>query len=166
MIAELVADPTRQEDCFDTLYQHFAEPQNWRCYDDVAESLRKLHAKKLQLVIASNFDQRLHSVCAGLEDLRPVTDRIISSEVGWRKPAREFFNIVCERTDCRPHEILFVGDDPLNDIQGARLAGMPAAWIDRRGEPTGAVDPAAPPSRTDHVWRIGSLNELERLVSS
>ena len=150
----------RRSVCFEALFQHFADPAHWRCYDDVAETLHALQASGLKIVLASNFDQRLHAVCDGLPELSPASQRIISSEVGWRKPARQFFEIVCQRTACAPEEVLFVGDDALNDIQGATMAGMPAAWIDRRHEPPGAVDVAMPPNAAANVWRIGSLKDL------
>lgn len=166
LIAELVPDPERQSRCFEALFRHFAQPSNWRCYDDVAEALVSLQSSGLQVVLASNFDRRLHAVCDGLAELSPVSARIISSEVGWRKPARQFFEIVCERTQCSPEEILFVGDDPHNDILGAQQAGMPTAWIDRRNEPPGAVEAALPPAASDRVWRIQTLRELIACVAS
>lgn len=160
LIAELVPDVSRQTVCFDALFRHFADPAHWRCYDDVGEALESLQASGLQIVLASNFDERLHAVCHGLPELNCVSERIISSEVGWRKPARQFFEIVCQRTGSQPEEVLFVGDDPLNDIRGASMAGMPTAWIDRRHEPPGAIDVALPPAAAENVWRIGSLKDL------
>jgi putative hydrolase of the HAD superfamily len=160
LIAELVPDVSRQQHCFDSLFGHFGEPENWRCYDDVEDSIRLLSDSGLKVVIASNFDERLHGVCRGLSALAPVSDYIVSSEVGWRKPARAFFDVVCERTQCSPDEILFVGDDPQNDIHGACRAGMPAVWIDRTGEPVGAVDVALPPASSERVWRVGTLRTL------
>lgn len=160
LIAELVPDMNRRTVCFEALFCHFADPAHWRCYDDVGEALESLQAGGLQIVLASNFDERLHAVCDGLTELSSVSDRIISSEVGWRKPARQFFEIVCQRTATQPEEVLFVGDDPLNDIRGATMAGMPAAWIDRRHEPPGAVDVALPPAAAENLWRIGSLKDL------
>ena len=29
----------------------------------------------------------------------------------------------------------YVGDDPLNDVQGARAAGWRTVWVNRRGQP-------------------------------
>ena len=139
LIAELVPDASRVDACFDSLYRHFGIASNWRCYDDVAGTLNALKSAGLQLVLASNFDERLNAVCQGLEELHGISRVIISSEVGWRKPAPEFFNIVCQQTDCRPEEILFVGDDLINDIHGAQQAGMATAWIDRKGEPPGVM---------------------------
>ena len=139
LIAELVPDADRVDACFHTLYVHFGLASNWRCYDDVAATLTGLKTAGLQLVLASNFDERLNTVSAGLDELGEISRIIISSEIGWRKPAPEFFDIVCRQTDCRPDEILFVGDDLLNDVHGAKQAGMATAWIDRKGQPPGAM---------------------------
>ena len=160
LIDELVPIKAKRQECFDALYKHFARPQNWRCYDDVAESLNGLHQRGQQLVVASNFDERLHRVCDGLVELNSIKQRVISSEVGWRKPAKQFFESVCERAGYEAEEILFVGDDPHNDIHGARSFGMPAVWIDRRGAPVGAIEETMPPQWTDGVWKIRSLRDL------
>jgi putative hydrolase of the HAD superfamily len=160
LIAELVPDADRVNACFHALYDHFGLASSWRCYDNVAATLTGLKSAGLRLVIASNFDERLNAVSAGLEELSEISRVIISSEVGWRKPAREFFDIVCQQADSRPDEILFVGDDLLNDIHGARQAGMATAWIDRKGQLPGAMfgttDQRAPIS----TWQMRSLLEL------
>ena len=160
LIAELVPDADRVDTCFSALYDHFGRGSNWRCYDDVAATLAGLKSAGLQLVLASNFDERLNAVCAGLEEMSSISRVIISSEIGWRKPAPEFFDIVCRQTECRPDEILFVGDDLLNDIHGAEQVGMATAWIDRKGQPLGGMfgsnDQPAPVS----TWQMRSLMEL------
>lgn len=160
VIAELVPDSDRVDACFHSLYDHFGLASNWRCYDDVGAALAGLKSAELQLVLASNFDERLNAVCAGLPELREISRVIISSEIGWRKPAPEFFDIVCRQTECCPDEILFVGDDLLNDIHGAKQAGMATAWIDRKGQNPGDMfgsnDQPAPSS----TWQMRSLMEL------
>lgn len=160
LIAELVADEDRIDACFSALYDHFGVASNWRCYDDVASTLNGLKSAGLQLVLASNFDERLNAVCAGLRDLSEISRVIISSEIGWRKPAPEFFDIVCQQTNCRPQEILFVGDDLLNDVHGATQAGMATAWIDRKGQPAGAVFGNTDQRALISTWQMRSLLEL------
>src|SRR5207237_9740224 len=87
------------------------------------------------LGMASNFDGRLRSVVGGLMELRPVRSFVISSEVGWRKPAARFFErVVCEAR-VEAEELLFVGDDPFNDAEGARAAGLAVALLGGVGEP-------------------------------
>lgn len=160
LIAELVPDADRVDACFEALYDHFGLASNWRCYDDVAATLTGLKTAGLQLVLGSNFDERLNTVSAGLPELIAISKVIISSEIGWRKPAPEFFDIVCLQTDCRPEEILFVGDDLLNDIHGAKQAGMATAWIDRKGQPPDAMFGSNDRSTLISTWQMRSLLEL------
>lgn len=160
LIAELVPDANRVDACFDSLYRHFGIASNWRCYHDVAGTLNALKSAGLQLVLASNFDERLNAVSAGLEELQEISSVIISSEVGWRKPAPTFFDIVCQQTSCRPEEILFVGDDLINDIHGAKQAGMATAWIDRKGEPPGAMFGSEDEQAAISTRQMRTLTEL------
>ena len=69
----------------------------------------------------------------GLPALAPIQLRLVSSEIGHRKPSADFFDALLAATGCAPSQILFVGDDPINDLQAARLAGLPALQIDRKG---------------------------------
>ena len=57
-------------------------------------------------------------------------DEIISSElVGMSKPNPEIFLHTSRQLDIAPQHCLFIGDHPVNDIQGATLAGMKALWL-------------------------------------
>jgi len=151
IVSRVIDDITDPAGCFAELFAHFSRPESWRCFDDVPEALERLHAAGCRLAIASNFDGRLHSVCDGLEGLRHVDLRIISAEVGCRKPAQGFFEALVCGAGCEAGEVLMVGDDPANDIEGAREAGLAALLINRRG-------PRCPDE-------IGSLLELpERLA--
>jgi len=119
------------QDCFDHLFEHFQRAENWRCFDDATGLIDELHRRGLQTAIASNFDQRLNAVCDGLPELKHVGHRVISSVVGWRKPAKPFFDAVSQQIGVAPNRILFVGDDLTNDVEGASAAGMRAAWVCR-----------------------------------
>ena len=57
-------------------------------------------------------------------------DEIISSElVGMSKPNPEIFLHTSRQLDIAPQHCLFIGDHPVNDIQGATQAGMQALWL-------------------------------------
>lgn len=57
-------------------------------------------------------------------------DQIISSElVGISKPNPEIFLHTSRQLDVAPQNCLFIGDHPVNDIQGATEAGMQALWF-------------------------------------
>jgi putative hydrolase of the HAD superfamily len=149
IVAEVldVADPAG---CFAALYEHFARPESWRCEQGAAGVLGALDRAGFLLGMASNFDHRLHGVVRGLAELRPIRRLVISSEVGWKKPARPFFDRLCEGVAAAPGEVLLVGDDLENDFLGAKTAGLQALLFDPRRR---AVVP--PPAE-----RIADLAEL------
>jgi putative hydrolase of the HAD superfamily len=133
IVAEVLDDVGGPEKCFQELYQHFAQPSAWGCEPGAGEVLDTLASRGLLVGIASNFDHRLHRLVQELPELRAVQQVVISSEVGWRKPARELFEAVAAAARLVPSRILFVGDDWVNDCQGAGAAGMRAVLLDRRG---------------------------------
>jgi putative hydrolase of the HAD superfamily len=49
---------------------------------------------------------------------------VISEEVGLRKPDVRIFELAIAKWHVAPSSVLFVGDDPISDISGARAAGM------------------------------------------
>ena len=95
-------------------------------YEEVAESLLLLQ-KRYRLFTASNGNADLSRIGIAHWFERSIHAR----EVGVLKPAAAVFHKVVEATDLQLHEVLYVGDDPEADIQGARLAGMRAVWINR-----------------------------------
>jgi putative hydrolase of the HAD superfamily len=133
-VVDDVSDPVR---CFEQLYQHFAEPGSWRCEADAAWVTGQLSGRGLRLALASNYDQRLRSVVAGFPELAPL-ELVISSEVGWRKPAPQFFEAMCQAVKASPDKVLYVGDDVTNDYEGARAAGVHAVLFDPHGRHAGA----------------------------
>lgn len=132
IVGRVIPDLTDPEECFQDLFEWFSRPTSWRVYPDVAETLGRLSAMGLQVALASNFDRRLHRVCDGLPGLDTIRLRVVSSEVGWRKPSAAFYQALVRHTGADPSEIVMIGDSWLNDIAGAREAGLQALWLDRR----------------------------------
>jgi putative hydrolase of the HAD superfamily len=132
IVAEVLDDVSDAEACFRALFDHFAWPDAWRCEEDVGSMLDVLAERGYLLGVASNFDARLHSVVAGLPELQPLRYRVISSEVGWRKPAPQFFRRLSEVSGLQQEQLLHVGDDRENDYEGARAAGLHALLFEPR----------------------------------
>ncbi|MCP4784963.1 MAG: HAD-IA family hydrolase [Fuerstiella sp.] len=160
LIRELCPGSNGFQACFDDLFAHFARPESWRCFSDVAKLVGDLKRAGLKVAIASNFDLRLHSVCDGLQEIADIDCRVISSVAGWRKPAAEFFQAATRELEVSAGQTLMVGDDLANDVEGATAAGMRAAWICR----SSAIreDTALPES----VLQLSSLQQLPELLSS
>lgn len=133
IVAEVLDDVADGAGCFQHLYEHFTRPTAWRVEPGAGPVLKALAERGVVLGMASNFDHRLRGVVAGFAELAPLRHLVISSEVTWRKPAPGFFAAACSQLALPAEEILIVGDDPANDLEGARAAGMPALLYDPRG---------------------------------
>ena len=131
IVEQVIPDLPSVQDCFEEMWDHFARPSSWACFDDVRPTLRDLCDAGYRLAIASNFDSRLHSVCDGHPDLDLIEHRFVSSETGFRKPAPEFYAKVISRCGCDANQILMIGDDPEHDVSAPRTSGMNSVLIDR-----------------------------------
>ena len=83
------------------------------------------------LGLVSNFTYA-PVIHAGLRKLRlnPYFDAIlVSQDVGWRKPHPKIFEEALKRLKRGAKETVFVGDSPIEDIQGAKNVGMKAIFI-------------------------------------
>jgi putative hydrolase of the HAD superfamily len=137
--------------CFGELYAHYARPAAWRVLPEVAGALADLRARGLRLAVVSNFDGRLPGLLAGL-GLAELVDAIVhSTAVGAAKPDPAIFHAALERLGACPDEALHAGDGLLEDVEGARGAGLAAVLVDRTGR--AAEPPAGVPT-------IAGLDEL------
>jgi putative hydrolase of the HAD superfamily len=134
IVAEVFAEGIDAGACFQELYRHFSLPEAWRFNAEADPVLAELAERGYLLGVASNYDHRLRSVVACLPETQRLAPLVISSEVGWRKPAPEFFAALAEAAGLPAAQILFLGDDPENDYEGARAAGLRAVLWDPQGE--------------------------------
>jgi FMN hydrolase / 5-amino-6-(5-phospho-D-ribitylamino)uracil phosphatase len=121
-------------------------------YPDVVPALEQLRTR-YRLFTASNGNADIGKIGLGHFFERTINAR----HVGALKPDPAIFHKVIEGTDLQAHEVVYVGDDPLLDVEGARGAGMHAIWIDRQGgEWPVQIAPAA--------YTVRSLTELVELL--
>jgi HAD superfamily hydrolase (TIGR01549 family) len=77
------------------------------------------------------------SVSNGAADLEAIgiahyfQASIASHRFGSAKPDPAIFRVACETLGVAPHEAVYVGDDPLLDVEGAQNAGLHAVWMNR-----------------------------------
>lgn len=82
-----------------------------------------------------------------------IADIIISEEIGFAKPAREFFEAAFTRLGCSSKQsVLMIGDNWVSDIQGASRYGLDTCWFNPRRRPR--------PDETPINIEITSLKEL------
>jgi putative hydrolase of the HAD superfamily len=124
--------------CFAGLWDWFRSPAAWTVHPEAGDVLSDLAGRGLIVGIGSNFDARLLGLVDAFPEFAPARGRcIISSLVGWRKPAPQFFTALAAAAGCQPGEVLYVGDDPRNDLYGATAAGLRGVLLDPDADPPG-----------------------------
>lgn len=95
-------------------------------FDDVLPGLKQLQNEFM-----------LGSISNGFADLQAIgiahhfRISLAAHQFGCAKPDPRIFHAACSALQIEPHQALYVGDDPLLDIEGAQNAGLHAIWMDR-----------------------------------
>lgn len=119
------------EDSVEAAFEAFFAARNEvDLYADARPALERL-AARVPLISLSNGNADLGRI--GLRHL--FVDCVTAREFGAAKPEPGIFLEACRRLGIEPRNVLHVGDDPLLDVHGARRAGLPAAWLNRGGQP-------------------------------
>ena len=108
---------------FADLWEHFACPESWRPVMTGVRLIEEAKQAGAVVALASNFDERLLAIARVVDPLTSADHVFASSELGWRKPAAEFFREVERRLGRGPGELVLIGDDPILDVAAAREAG-------------------------------------------
>lgn len=95
-------------------------------YDEVIGALQSL-ARHYVLIAVSNGNAEVqHTPLANCFE-----HHFTAEQVGAAKPDPALFFAASDASGIALSSALHVGDDPLRDIEAARLAGMRTAWVDR-----------------------------------
>ncbi|HEY0767615.1 MAG TPA: HAD family hydrolase [Steroidobacteraceae bacterium] len=96
-------------------------------FADVAPALARLR-QRYRLATLSNGNADLARI--GLDQAFTVS--LNARQIGAAKPHPRCFERLAHELGLAPREILYVGDDPLLDVEAARAAGLGSAWMNRR----------------------------------
>jgi putative hydrolase of the HAD superfamily len=94
---------------------------------DVLDELREAGMALGILTNGSIVAQEAKIAHLGLDEL--VDAVIVSEAVGCQKPDQRIFDAALESLDVDPADTVYVGDHPVNDVQGATDAGLTAIWL-------------------------------------
>jgi putative hydrolase of the HAD superfamily len=130
------------------LMQRFSERRHWVAFEDAVDTLRAI-GERVPVHVLANWDDGLDGVirCAGLREF--VHDVAASAALGAEKPDRACFEAFLTRNTLDPARVLYVGNEYIADVVGAREAGMTPVLIDRKNRM-----PAA------DCWCIRALTDL------
>jgi HAD superfamily hydrolase (TIGR01549 family) len=130
------------------------------------ETLRELRRRGLRLGLCSNAPYRPLSLRAQLDRLGLAglfDSTTFSSEVGWRKPARQIFAAALEALGAEALSTTMVGDRRRADVAGARALGMVTIRVRQHADDAGPDDADAVVDRiTDLVELLFPPQETDR----
>jgi putative hydrolase of the HAD superfamily len=122
-------------------------------FPDTIPILEMLTERGVPLGILSNYGTHLLDLLPKLGIFDYFNFIIVSAIVGVTKPDPRIFEIAIEEAGVPPDQILYIGDNPVDDIQGAKNVGIDAILINRPGR-----EPGKAPITID------SLFEIEKLI--
>ena len=112
------------------LYQDFTDRivDHYIAFPGVHETLVELSAHHTLGLITNGrtFFQNRTIATLGLAPYFSTV--LISEKEGLRKPDAAIFHRALSQLEVAPHEAVYVGDHPVNDMQAARNAGMHTVW--------------------------------------
>lgn len=126
------------------IYEEWAVCHHFSLYDDVPQTLRRLHDQGYRIGLISNTHRCLTSFQShfSLEGL--ITAAVSSSGHGYMKPHPSIFRAALTLVGAEAEESVMVGDSYAHDIAGAEALGMRGILIDRSSH-TGKPQPLATP---------------------
>jgi putative hydrolase of the HAD superfamily len=116
--------------------------------------------KKYTVGLITNFDHTPHIYKVLMStNLKSFFDFVIvSDEVNCKKPEGKIFELGLSKCGLRPNEVVYIGDNPEDDIEGALNAGLSAILIDR-GKKTNSAT-----AKEVNAIKINSLTELTKIL--
>ncbi len=125
-------------------------------YREVPEMLATLKARGFMTAILSNGSPDMLDGAVDFAGVRPWLDTVLSVEdVGVFKPARVVYDMVGQRFETAPEEVLFVSSNGW-DAAAAAGYGFHTVWVNRAGEPMDRL-PAKPGHVLDDLTGIPEL---------
>ncbi len=108
--------------------RRYLDPDTWRVYGDVHDSLAALTTAGWDHVILSNHVPELSSIVAGLGIASHFRKVLTSASVGYEKPHPLAFEAAV-RAAPQGARLVMVGDSFVADYQGARAVGLEAVLV-------------------------------------
>lgn len=132
-------------------------PQSIVLYSDTLSALDELRQMGCKVAILTNGPSAYQHAKLEQVGLSAHVDAIVvGGDLPNPKPHPDAFAEVCRQMGCLPEEAAYVGDNPINDVDGPRKVGMTAIWFRSVGIWLDGVAPAE--------YAVDRLSELPALV--
>ncbi len=125
-----------------TLLPTLLDSLRFVAFPEVPAALARWRADGARLIVASNWDISLHAALRGSGLLERLDGVVTSAQVGASKPAGELFAAALALAGVAAHQAVHIGDSLLEDVQGARAAGIEAVLLRRASHAATPPTPA------------------------
>lgn len=129
-------------------------------FDFTIPTLTELRARGFKLGLITNGSGTLQRRKLALLGLENAFDHIlIGGEFGLHKPHTEMYDEMSRLLDIAPSELMYVGDNPINDVDASRKAGYVPVWV--RTTSWHFPDIEQPALQVDKVSELLEFDELK-----
>ncbi|MBP3382095.1 MAG: riboflavin biosynthesis protein RibF [Clostridia bacterium] len=106
-------------------------PLTTTLFPETIETLQKLRDKGYLIGLVTNGNSRIQNCKLDVAGIRSLFDYVlVTGDEGIQKPDTQPFIRAALRLGVHPTDCVYVGDNPINDIQGADNAGMKTVFRD------------------------------------
>ena len=103
-------------------------------YDFAIPVLKEIKNMGIKTALITNGTPELQYFKIKSLELDSCFDEIIvSGETPYEKPDKRIFELMAEKLGIETNEMLYIGDHPVNDIDGSRNAGCIPVWVKTTG---------------------------------
>jgi putative hydrolase of the HAD superfamily len=134
------------------------QPRTITLWQDTLSTLTTLREQGYLIGMLTNGGEKSQMDKLQNTPLAPYFDKIIiCGTLPESKPYASAYHTICREMGIEPHEAMYVGDHPTNDVEGSKKAGLTATWIPYvKPFPKGVTPP-------DHT--IEALGELPAILA-
>lgn len=127
-------------------------------YPFVKPALAELRGMGMRLGLITNGGEKYQreKVCGVLDLWNEFEQVLIGCDRATAKPHPDLFLQMAKLLDCEPGELLYIGDNPVNDVDASRRAGYVPVWV-RTIVPWRYPDVEQPSLQVDSVAEIPDI---------
>ena len=122
------ADDPRVKAALNVFFQDFIDTLELR---EGAKKLVKQSKEHFKVALISNFTHSpvIYKSLRKMDISEFFNVVVVSEEVGWRKPSAKIFQTALNKLQVEPSNAVYIGDSPIEDIKGAREAGLKTVFV-------------------------------------
>ena len=125
---DVTPEDSRVKTALNVFFQDYVDSLELRPY--TKKLLKKINAVcKLGLLSNFTYAPVVYSSLRKLGIAEFFNTIAVSGENGWRKPHQKIFQDTLQRLQVKANEAVYIGDSPMEDIKGAKEAGLRTIFV-------------------------------------